>query len=128
MSGRPWRKKADLSAFRARPTFRVLAGVFAIAFSYVLGWPLISFLGILSVYFQQPLVLVIGGPVAYGLSHLVFMLGMYLAGARYTLIFLRWAARVGVEALLKRFPPPASQGSGPCDPCRPSPEDRGPDI
>lgn len=27
--------KADLSAFREKPSFRILAGVFAIAFSYV---------------------------------------------------------------------------------------------
>jgi hypothetical protein len=90
-------ERADLSAFRQPPSLRILAGIFAIAFSYVIGWPAVGALGTLSVYFKQPLIVVIGGPVTYGLSHLVFLLGMYLAGADYTKIFLRWAARVAVE-------------------------------
>ncbi len=89
--------RADLSAFRQPPTLRILAGVFAIAFSYVIGWPAVGALGTLSVYFKEPLLVAIGGPLVYGLSHLVFLLGMYLAGADYTRIFLRWAARVSVE-------------------------------
>ena len=32
---------------------------------------------------------IVGGPLTYGLSHLVFLLGMYLCGAVYSLIFLR---------------------------------------
>ncbi len=89
--------RADLSAFRQPPSLRILAGIFAIAFSYVIGWPAVGALGTLSVYFKEPLLVVVGGPVTYGLSHLVFLLGMYLAGADYTKIFLRWAARVAVE-------------------------------
>lgn len=94
-------EKADLSAFKQRPSLGVLAGVFAIAFSYVIGWPAVSLLGVLAVFFQEPLILLIGGPLVYGLSHLVFLLGMYLAGAEYSLIFLRWATRVAVEKLIK---------------------------
>ena len=90
-------ERADLSAFRQPPSFRILAGIFAIAFSYLIGWPAVGALGTLSVYLKEPLIVVIGGPVTYGLSHLVFLLGMYLAGADYTKIFLRWAARVAVE-------------------------------
>lgn len=89
--------RADLSAFRQPPTPRILAGVFAIGFSYVIGWPAVAALGTLSIYFNKPLLVVIGGPVVYVLSHLVFLLGMYLAGADYTRIFLRWAVRVAVE-------------------------------
>ncbi|MFZ5571845.1 MAG: hypothetical protein ACOZF0_15700 [Thermodesulfobacteriota bacterium] len=96
-------EKADLSAFRKRPSIRVMAGVFAIAFSYVIGWPAVSFLGILAAYLKEPLILIIGGPVVYGLSHVVFLAGMYLAGAEYSLIFLRWAARMAAEKLLNRF-------------------------
>jgi hypothetical protein len=47
---------------------------------------------------------VVGGPVAYVLSHLVFLLGMYLAGAYYSYIFLRWLTRVTMLKLLKLFP------------------------
>ncbi len=96
-------EKADLSAFTERPSIRVLAGIFAIAFSYVIGWPAVSFLGVVSVYWKEPLILIIGGPLIYGLSHVVFLVGMYLAGAEYSLIFLRWAVRVAAEKLIRRF-------------------------
>lgn len=96
--------QADLSAFRQRPSLRIILGVSAIAFSYVLGWPAVGALGTMSIYMDEPLIVVIGGPVTYGLSHLVFLLGMYLAGAEYSKIFFRWAARVAVERLMKRCP------------------------
>jgi hypothetical protein len=92
-------EKADLSAFKGKPSFRVLLGVFLIAFSYVIGWPAISALTALSVYFGEPLLALVGGPVMYGLSHLVFMAGMVLSGAKYSAIFMRWATRMLVEKL-----------------------------
>ncbi|MEJ2588923.1 MAG: hypothetical protein P8165_15395 [Deltaproteobacteria bacterium] len=93
------RERADLSAFKQRPTPRIVLGVSAIIISYIIGWPAVSALGTLAIYFKEPLLIVIGGPVTYGLSHLVFLLGMYLAGAKYTIIFLRWATRVALEKL-----------------------------
>ena len=96
--------KADLSAFRQKPTARVIAGVTAIALSYLIGWPLIALLTTAAVYYEEPFIALVGGPVAYGLSHLTFILGMYLAGARYSWIFLRWLTRVGMHKLLKRYP------------------------
>ncbi len=94
-------EQADLSAFKEKPTPIVLAGVFAIGFSYVIGWPAVAALGVLSVKLQNPWIVAVGGPVTYGLSHLVFLLGMYLSGAKYSLIFLRWLSRVSMEKLLK---------------------------
>jgi hypothetical protein len=95
-------EKADLSAFKQKPSARILLGVFLIGFSYIIGWPAVSALAGLAVYLQEPLVAVIGGPLTYGLSHLVFMAGMYLTGAKYTAIFLRWATRVAVEKFMKK--------------------------
>lgn len=95
--------RADLSAFKGRPGPKVIAGVSAIAFSYVIGWPLISLLGVAAVYYKNAYIAVIGGPVAYGLSHLVFLLGMYLAGAKYSWIFLRWAVCRGMTRLMARY-------------------------
>jgi hypothetical protein len=89
--------EADLSAFKEKPSIRVIAGVSAICFSYIIAWPAISVLGALAIYFDRPLLIAIGGPLLYGLSHLVFLLGMYLAGYEYSKIFLRWATRVAVE-------------------------------
>ena len=93
-------EKADLSAFREKPTPVVLAGVFAIGFSFLLGWPSIFALGVLSLKLQTPWVVVMGGPLTYGLSHLVFLFGMYLSGAVYSLIFCRWLARITMERCL----------------------------
>ena len=95
-------ERADLSAFQEKPSVRVLLGVFAIGFSYVVGWPAISALGALAIYLEEPLLIAIGGPLLYGLSHLVFLLGMYLSGAKYSKIFLRWATRVAFEKLTSR--------------------------
>lgn len=102
-------ERADLSAFNGRPSPRVIAGVSAIAFSYVIGWPLVSLLGAAAVYYGNAAIAVVGGPLAYGLSHLVFILGMYLAGAKYSRIFFRWATRVAMERFLARYGLPLPQ-------------------
>jgi hypothetical protein len=94
------KNRADLSAFKQRPSLRIIIGIAAIALSFPLGWPSVSVLGTVSLYFREPLIVLIGGPVVYGLSHLVFIAGMYLAGAEYSRIFLQWATRVWVEKLL----------------------------
>jgi len=95
-------EQADLSAFKQRPTPRIMLGIAAIIFSYIIGWPAVSLLATLAVYFDKPLLAVIGGPFTYGLSHLVFLLGMYLAGAKYTEIFFRWATRRAMEKLQRQ--------------------------
>jgi hypothetical protein len=97
-------EKADLSPFREKPSARILVGIFLMAFSYVIGWPAVALFGILSIYLSQPLIIILGGPAIYGTSHLVFLTGMYLAGARYTYIFLRWATRRFLEKYLGQVP------------------------
>jgi len=92
--------QADLSAFKEKPTPVVLAGVFAIALSFLIGWPTVAALGVLAVKLHNPWIAAVGGPLTYGLSHLVFMLGMYLSGAVYSLIILRWLTRISMERLL----------------------------
>jgi len=92
--------KADLSPFRERPSSRAIAGISAIGISYIIGWPAVAFLGIVAIHFKKPMIAIVGGPLTYGLSHLVFILGMYLAGADYTRIFLRWATRKAMEKMM----------------------------
>ena len=96
-------EQADLSAFRKKPTPRVVAGISVICLSYIIGWPAVTALGAISIYLKEPLIVAIGGPLTYGLSHLVFILGMYLAGAEYSKVFLRWATRVAVEKLIAKI-------------------------
>jgi peptidoglycan-N-acetylglucosamine deacetylase len=95
------REKADLSAFKERPSKRFLTGVGLMLFSYVLGWPMVGLFSVLAAYFQNP-GLLIGGPLCYGFSHLVFLSGLYLAGRdslRYVEIFSLWSLRRLVERL-----------------------------
>ena len=96
-------EKADLTAFKQKPSARILWGVFLIGFSYIIGWPAVGALAGLAIYLQEPLVAIIGGPLTYGLSHLVFLAGMYLAGAKYSGIFLRWATRIVMEKLMQKY-------------------------
>jgi hypothetical protein len=96
--------KADLSAFKEKPSIRVILGVSAICLSYIIGWPAIGALGALAIYLDRPWLIAIGGPLLYGMSHLVFLLGMYLAGYNYTKIFLRWATRVAMEKWMSKSP------------------------
>jgi hypothetical protein len=60
------------------PRFRI--GLAVLAFSYLLAWPLIGFLGILAVRGSRPALVTIGGPIAYGVSTVVFFLGIFLSG------------------------------------------------
>jgi len=97
-------EKADLSPFKEKPSARILFGIFLMGFSYVIGWPAVTFFGILSICLSEPLIVIIGGPVIYGISHLVFLAGLYLAGARYSYIFFRWATRKLLEKYLDHVP------------------------
>ena len=95
------REKTVLSAFKERPSKRFLAGVGLMLFSYVLGWPMVGLFSVLAAYFQKP-GLLMGGPLSYGFSHLVFLSGLYLAGKdslRYVEIFSLWSLRTLVERL-----------------------------
>jgi hypothetical protein len=90
-------EEADLTELRQPPTTRTWFGISLMGFSYIIGWPAIALLGFVSIGIQEPWLVAVGGPLLYGLSHLVFLLGMVLAGTQYTLPFLRWAARRAVE-------------------------------
>jgi len=90
-------EKADLSAFKQRPTFRVIVGIILIGISYIIGLPAISALGVISYKYDLPLLFFAGGPVLFVVSHLLFLLGLYLAGANYTKVFLKWAVRMIIE-------------------------------
>jgi hypothetical protein len=90
-------EKADLADLRQRPNARTWFGIFLMGFSYIIGWPAIALLGFVSIRIQELWLVAVGGPLLYGLSHLVFLLGMVLAGTQYTRPFLRWAARRAVE-------------------------------
>jgi hypothetical protein len=97
IAGQAIAEQTDLEPFRQRPSLRVLIGIGLITVSYLIGWPMVGVIGSLGIYLQKPWLAAIGAPAVYILSHLVFLLGMALAGAEYSLIFLKWALRTFIE-------------------------------
>ena len=94
----------DLGALRGKPSPAVVVGVALIGFSYIIGWPAVGLLSILAAHYQRAAIVVVGGPLTYALSHVVFMVGMYFAGRSYAPIFLRCAARAAMRKLHERYP------------------------
>jgi hypothetical protein len=70
----------DLGYFRQRPSLRLIMGLLLLVLSYIICWPVIALLAFLAAYWRNPLIIVIGGPLAYGLSWGVFGLSMLLLG------------------------------------------------
>jgi len=93
-------ERADLSAFKQKPTAQNLLGIFLTCCSYIIGWPAVGLIGALSIYWREPLLMIIGVPLCLLTAHLVFLLGMYLAGGKYVMIFVRWATRITLEKLM----------------------------
>ena len=96
--------RADLSGFDHKPTVKLVLGLFLIVFSFIICWPAISALGTVALYFHRPKIAVIGAPLLYGFSHVCYITGMALAGAKYARLFFRWLSRVLVERMLALAP------------------------
>jgi hypothetical protein len=92
-------QELDLGCLKRRPTAREQFGIFLVLLSYVIGWPAVAFFGFLSLYLKQPLVLIIGGPLTYAASHVVFLVGMYIAGKDYATVFMKWSIKKACEKL-----------------------------
>ena len=92
---------ADLKSLRIQRTPRMITGLILIGFSYIIGWPAVGAFGLLAVYFREPLIVAIGGPVIYGISHLVFLAGAWLAGAEHARFFMRYATKVIFRKILR---------------------------
>ena len=93
------REELDLQCLKRKPTGREQFGIFLVLLSYVIGWPAVAFFGFLSLYLKQPLVLIIGGPLTYAASHVVFLVGMYIAGKDYATVFMKWSIKKACEKL-----------------------------
>jgi hypothetical protein len=92
----------DLSEFKERPTPRVITGLILMGFSYVIGWPAVAALGFLAVWFREPLIAVIGCPTIYGLSHVVFILGAWLARAPH---YMGTLTKYAIQRFIKKYSP-----------------------
>lgn len=91
---------ADLSEFQERPTPRLIGGLILMAFSFMIGWPAIFALSVLAVWFHEPLIFVIGGPLAYALSCVVFLIGAWLARTPH---YMNILTRYALQNLIKKI-------------------------
>lgn len=92
---------ADLKSMRIQRSPRMIMGLILIGFSYIIGWPAVTAFGVLAVYFREPLIVVIGGPVIYGISHVVFLIGAWLAGAEHVRFLMRYTTKVIFRKILR---------------------------
>ena len=82
-----------LSILKQQPGKRVYVGLVLMAISFLLGLPALAFLSYLSVKLSKPMTIAVGGPVVIILVHIVFGLGVYLAGQNYASKVLQWATK-----------------------------------
>jgi len=77
-----------------RLKFKVAMGICLMVLSYAIGWPGIAFFSWLSFHLKDPLWIAVGGPLIYGISHLIFLLGAYMVGERYAKSSWKWGKRL----------------------------------
>jgi len=90
----------DLSEFNERPTKRLITGLILMGLSYVIGWPAVAALSVLAAWFREPMIAVIGCPMTYGLSYLVFIFGAWLARAPH---YMGTLARYTIQFFLRKL-------------------------
>jgi hypothetical protein len=92
--------QTDLSSWKEKPTGHAAFGIALIVFSYIIGLPAVIALGALAVLWKEPLIGIIGIPLIYGISTLIFFIGIRMAGKKYVKVFLSWLARIILEKVL----------------------------
>lgn len=106
---------ADLSVFKEKLSATVIIGLILITISYILGIPAVFIVGGIAAWLKNPTFGVIGIPLIYGISWLLLMLGLYLAGPKYGKALSCWTVRVILEKILgdeaKRIRPLPQEGS-----------------
>ena len=91
---------ADLSVFKEKLPGTVIIGLVLITISYLLGLPAVFIVGGIAAWLKSQMVGIIGIPLTYGISWLLLMLGIYLAGPKYGKALSRWATRIILEKIL----------------------------
>lgn len=82
-----------LPCLKQQPTIRVYIGLLLLVISYLIGLPAIAFLSYVSVKLSKPMIIAVGGPVVFFMVHIIFGLGVYLAGKNYAIEVLYWATK-----------------------------------
>ncbi len=95
-------EQVTLDTFKVPPSPRFLFGIGLVAFSFIIGWPMVALFSFLSAYSHTPALLLLGSAF-YLFSHLVWLFGTYLAGRdgmKYANMILKWGLRKIVEKAL----------------------------
>jgi hypothetical protein len=82
-----------LSILKQKPGTRVYIGLALMAISCLTGLPALAFLSYLSVKVNKLMIIAAGAPVVVLLVHIVFGVGVYLAGQNYAREMLFWATK-----------------------------------
>lgn len=77
-----------------------MIGLFLIVISYLMVAPAFFIVGLIAARLKNPMVGVIGIPLAYGFTWLITMLGLYLTGPEYARALGHWLVRVVLEKIL----------------------------
>lgn len=93
-------ERADLAVLRQKHTLPEKIGIFLIVFSFIMVIPSFFIVGLIAADLKKPMVGIIGIPVAYGISCLILLIGMYLTGPRYVKALGRWITKVVLEKIL----------------------------
>jgi hypothetical protein len=91
---------ADLGAFKEKLSRSIVIGLILIALSYAIGLPTVVAFGAIAASMNKPLLGVIGGALIYGISTLMFFVGIKMAGTKYFLALTRWLTRIILEKIL----------------------------
>ena len=108
---------ADLSVFKEKLTKPVIIGIILFAFSYAIGIPTVVAFGAIAASMNKPLIGIIGGALIYGISTVMFFVGIKMAGMKYIIALNRWLTRIilekilGDEAKAQCSSPPQGSGS-----------------
>ena len=90
-------KPDGLSILKQKPDTRVYVGLVLMAMSFLIGLQALTFLSYLSVKLSKPMTIAVGGPVVILLVHMMFGVGVYLAGQNYAVKLLQWATKRFLE-------------------------------
>lgn len=82
-----------LSILKQQPGMRVYVGLGLMVISCLIGVPALAFLSYLSVKLGNPMTIAVGGPAVILVVHIMFGVGVYLAGQNYALKLLQWIAK-----------------------------------
>ena len=103
------RDHADLEIFKHRPSVRMFIGLGVLTLSMLLGWPAVAVLGAIGIYLEKPLIALVGGPLIYGISWVIYGLAFLISGRdllHYAHALNRWIARKMVTAMVGDHPIP----------------------